>query len=525
MNLTSPSSPTVRAALYARVSTDAQEHDGTSLATQIDACVAHCEERGWEVVEQVRESASGAMLDRRGLDRVRRMVTGGEVDVVVAYAVDRLARSQNHIGILFDELERHAVNIETVTEPFEASATGRFIVQARAFMAEVERDKIAERTMRGKRETARQGRIPQGTGAGIYGYHLIEGTGRRELNGDQAEVVASVFAAFAGGASTLSIANSLNDRGIPTFTGKRWQSATIHHMLRTETYTGRTTYLKTKTRFVAVPAQAKKKRLVEARAQSDWIEVDGATPAIIDGDTFAFVQSLLNDPERRRRGRPKYEYRLSSRIRCGLCGAAMTGQTLNGGRYRYYRCRRTYAGPKGDRCVGTYIRANDLEAEVLGAVTDALARPEVIQAEAQRRREELSATIDVPSLQRELRELDAQQARLAETYELGIRTKHQFDQRVASLRRRRIGVERQLRPLQDLPPLPDHEALLTACDRLRRRLVASSGPELKLALAALNVSVVAGGNSVEVMGTIPPVAAEPPGKAAGYAFTVSPTNE
>ena len=405
MEPSSPSSLRLRAVVYARVSTDAQEHDGTSLATQVEACLARCDDLGWEVVEEVRDSASGATLDRPGLDRVRRMVTGGELDVIVAHAVDRLSRSQNHIGILLDELERHVVKIETVTEPFEASATGRFIVQARAFTAEVEREKIAERTMRGKRETARRGRIPQGTGRGIYGYHLIEGNGRREVNFDQAEVVRSIFADFAAGAASLSIGNWVYACGIPTFTRKRRQCASIHQMLRNETYTGRTTYLKTKTRFVSVPNQTKKKRVVEARGQQDWIEVDGATPAIIDSDTFAFVQSLLDDPERRRRGRPKYEYLLSSRIRCGLCGAAMTGQTLNGGRYRYYRCRRTYAGPKGDRCTGTYIRADALEAKVLFALVDVLARPEVIQAEARRRREELSATIDVPSLQRELQEL------------------------------------------------------------------------------------------------------------------------
>ena len=28
------------------------------------------------------------------------------MDVVVAYAVDRLSRNQNHIGVLFDEVER-----------------------------------------------------------------------------------------------------------------------------------------------------------------------------------------------------------------------------------------------------------------------------------------------------------------------------------------------------------------------------------------------------------------------------------
>ena len=92
---------------------------------------------------------------------------------------------------------------------------------------------------------------------------------------------------------------------------------------------------------------------------------------------------------------------------------------------------------------------------------------------------------------------------------------------MASLRRRRIGVERQLRPLHDLPPLPDHEALLAACDRLRRWLVASPCPELKLALAALNVCVVAATALVEVTGTIPADSDATTGAPSGQPFCVS----
>ena len=91
--------------------------------------------------------------------------------MIVAYAVDRLSRSQNHIGILFDEFETSGVTLAFVTERFEDTAGGRFILAARAFIAEVEREKIAERTMRGKEERARSGRIPQATGRGMYGYH------------------------------------------------------------------------------------------------------------------------------------------------------------------------------------------------------------------------------------------------------------------------------------------------------------------------------------------------------------------
>ena len=156
----------MRAIIYARVSTDAQERDGTSLDTQLRACTDYATSAGWTVVATVRDAASGFSLERPGMTRVRDGMRLGEFDVVLAYAVDRLSRHQNHIGVLFDEAEGWGVKFEFVTERFEDTAIGRFILAARAFTAEVEREKIAERTMRGKAERARAGKIPQAPGKG-----------------------------------------------------------------------------------------------------------------------------------------------------------------------------------------------------------------------------------------------------------------------------------------------------------------------------------------------------------------------
>ena len=85
----------MRAITYARVSTDAQERDGTSLDTQERACLDFTRAQGWLVVESVRDAASGFSLDRDGIERVRELLRAGAADVVVAYAVDRLSRNQN----------------------------------------------------------------------------------------------------------------------------------------------------------------------------------------------------------------------------------------------------------------------------------------------------------------------------------------------------------------------------------------------------------------------------------------------
>ena len=105
----------LRAIVYSRVSTDAQERDGTSLVTQERASQEFVDADGWTLLESIRDTASGYSLDRPGIERVRQLLRQGAVDVVVAYAVDRLSRNQNHIGVLFDEVEQAGTLLRRLT--------------------------------------------------------------------------------------------------------------------------------------------------------------------------------------------------------------------------------------------------------------------------------------------------------------------------------------------------------------------------------------------------------------------------
>ncbi len=339
----------LRVAIYVRVSTDAQERDGTSLDSQAEACSSFAATRGWTVTATIRDAASGFLLERRGLERLRDLVRKREIDVVLAYAVDRLSRNQNHIGVLFDEISSAGLRLEFATETFEDTAVGRFILAARAFVAEIEREKISERTMRGKLERAKSGRLPQGTGRGMYGYRYDPGTGRREIVGSQAAVVRRAFQEFASGASILGLANAFNDDGINTFLGKQWQPATLFHLLKNPVYAGRTFYRRTRVTSVRDPHTGRRRRHVSERPREEWVEVVGAADAIVSLELWDAVQVRLNDPERLKMGRRQSTYALAGRLRCAACGRSMVGQTLHGG-YRYYRCRSAFSGVKHDRC-------------------------------------------------------------------------------------------------------------------------------------------------------------------------------
>ena len=497
-----------RVLIYSRVSTDAQERDGTSLDTQERACVEHAGANGWHVVDRIRDTASGFTLDRPGIERLRQLLRQGAVDVVVAYAVDRLSRNQNQIGVLFDEVERAGARLEFVTEKFEDTAIGRFILAARAFIAEVEREKIAERTMRGKVERARSGRLPQGTGKGCYGYRYDLKAGRREIADEQASNVRLIFEQFINSASCSRIAKELNDKGVPAFGGGSWHPLTVRRILQNETYTGRTIYRRTRVEKRRDLRSGKIGRQVLSQPESEWIEVPGATPALITRETFDRARAILGDPSRRLRGKPLANYRLRGHVRCLVCNTPMVGQAHAGGRYRYYRCRRSYSGPFEGKCDSRYVRVELLERLVLNEVAKVLSRPDRILVEARRLSREGTDSAAIEAVQSELKQVEEQQRRLTRLYVSGAMPEDilaqesaQLSQRRGNLEAKRVSIEAQPVSSVDLDRLS--ERLPEVAARLRRWVLDAGDEDIALILKALGLQVRVSSKQVQIEGAVP----------------------
>src|SRR5215213_7177011 len=184
-----------RVHIYTRVSSQAQE-DNTSLGTQEAACRAWAAERSLPVASVAQDVWSGGDRHRPALDDLLdRLVPG---DVVLCYALDRLSRSQVDTAIIIDRIEGAGASLALVTEDFEKSATGTFLRNAKAFAAELEREKIAERTQRGKRARVASGKPLTGLKA-PFGYQWVDPEKKRgsktrmELDPDTAPIVRMMF--------------------------------------------------------------------------------------------------------------------------------------------------------------------------------------------------------------------------------------------------------------------------------------------------------------------------------------------
>src|SRR5215211_253613 len=149
-----------RAILYARVSTDEQARSGYSLAQQIEALRDYAAHEGYEVLEEVSDPGqSGASLERPGMDRVRDLVTAGEVSVVLAQDRDRFSREPAYTYLLRREFEEHECELKSLNDRGDGSPEGELTDGILDQLAKFERAKTVERTRRGKLQKAREGKV------------------------------------------------------------------------------------------------------------------------------------------------------------------------------------------------------------------------------------------------------------------------------------------------------------------------------------------------------------------------------
>ncbi len=278
---------TKRVVIYTRVSTTNQE-DNFSLSSQEDACRTFATMHGWTIVAVERDVASGANRYRAGLDRALGMIERSEADVLLAHALDRLSRHQIDVAVIVDRIEVACGELALATEDFENSPVGTFIRAARAFAAEVELAKIAERTARGRRARLDSGK-PLAGRRPAFGYIWAdEEKSRLELNPDTAPIVRSIFDRYLKGGSLRAIALDLTRRGIPTPSGigQTWSASVVHRILSNPSYAGRYTALQTRWER---PSRGQPYRC-RPSSNDELIVLPDVAPAIVSEEEFTAVQ-------------------------------------------------------------------------------------------------------------------------------------------------------------------------------------------------------------------------------------------
>src|SRR3954451_17954522 len=288
--------PAMRAALYARVSTERQAERGT-IGSQLQLLREHVAEAGDELVgEYLDDGHSGARLDRPGLDALRDAAEAGLVERVWCLSPDRLARAYAYQVLVLDQLDRFGVSVAFNDSPGLAAddPQSTLLTQVQGVIAEYEKAKIAERYRRGKLFRARAGEIV--TWKASYGYRRIArsaATGRahHEVYEPEAAVVRRIFTDRAAGVTVREICRRLNADAIPSATGNpTWGHSTICRLLRNEAYIGRVYFNRTE----SVPDRRPTRRTRQVpRDRDEWIPID--CPRIISDELFQAAGRVATD--------------------------------------------------------------------------------------------------------------------------------------------------------------------------------------------------------------------------------------
>lgn len=386
-------------AIYCRVSSDKQNKEGT-IESQLEKVRSYCAEVGYEVgIEEIfkDEGYSGSTLERPGLDALRDKANQGVIDKVVILDPDRLARKSTHQLLLSEELKKLGVSLEFVNRQLGDNPEDRLLFNMQGIIAEFEREKIIERTRRGKIYKAKNGQVSVMSRA-PYGYRYIRKEqgkeARYEVLVEEAEVVKMIFNFFTeDGYSIRRIVSELYKRGVPSYRGnKNWCTTAIWELLLNPIFTGKAAYGKSKcverkkatklardnNYYPKTPHSSRRRT-----EKKSWIYIEA--PKIISVEQFERAQvRLIENKNFAPRNKKKNRYLLAGLMRCETCDYAITGSCSHRPPTKdhfYYRCQGIDACRFLDKkkvCSGRPIKCEVLDELVWEQVKKLLQNPTLV---------------------------------------------------------------------------------------------------------------------------------------------------
>lgn len=221
-----------------RVSTK-EQGDKYGFEAQQRDIEEYARKNGYEIIDYVRDSASGVSEDRDGWNRIIAdpKVQNPPYQAVIVFKSDRVARDIQLYFYFEWQLKKKGVELIAVNDGFPdvpndyKSVIKTFII----FSAEQERKNITLRTKGGRSIKAKIGGYAGGRPP--FGYKSLNG----ELVVDvhESEIVKLIFNLRQTGSSYNQIADYLNARELYTRTGALWNRSLVFQICKNEnTYRG-----------------------------------------------------------------------------------------------------------------------------------------------------------------------------------------------------------------------------------------------------------------------------------------------
>lgn len=305
------------AAAYIRVSTDDQVE--YSPDSQLKAIRNYAKQNDMILPEEfifIDEGISGRKADKR--PAFQQMIGTAKLkpkqfDVILLWKFSRFARNRQD-SIVYKSMLRKQCGIDviSISEHLGDDNTSVLIEALIEAMDEYYSLNLAEEVKRGMQEKfSRGGVISQPP----FGYKMGDGVFVPDKN--NADIVKMIFSDYLSGTGVRTIATKLNDMGIRTTKGNKFDDRHIEYILTNPVYTGKL-------------RRSKNGRNDLDRFHEDpenTIYVNGKHEPIIDNEIFENVQkkrlSLKKLYKKYDRKEP-VEFMLKGLVRCSNCGSTLT---------------------------------------------------------------------------------------------------------------------------------------------------------------------------------------------------------
>ncbi|SDG72991.1 recombinase family protein [Marvinbryantia formatexigens] len=314
------------AACYIRVSTDRQEELSPAAQQRLlldYACSNHMRVSPEHIF--IENGISGRKAEKR--PQFQRMVGMAKTEqppfrVILVWKFSRFARNQEESIVYKSMLKKqHGIDVVSITEPLAEGPFGSLIERIIEWMDEYYSINLSGEVLRGMTEKALRGGCQS---APCLGYRAPGGGQPFEIVPEEAEIVQYIFFQFAiVRLSAAAIARSLNERGITTRRGRKFETRSVVYILRNRFYIGKVSW--------------------------NGIERDGAQERFLSEELFSLAKERLDAeyaPRQSRRPSSRRHW-LSGMVKCAACGASLG---YNKSAYPFFQCWKYAKGMHPGSC-------------------------------------------------------------------------------------------------------------------------------------------------------------------------------
>lgn len=503
-----------RAAIYTRVSTERQSSHEISELDQLKQLRRACVDRGWDIADEFNDASSAFKGRRTGFEAMLERAVSPEhpYDIIFVHSLSRYYRDTLMSEHWFRELERHEVQVVSLTENIEGDGAWMMRLLISMFSEQSSRE-TSKHVKRVRIENAKLGFWNGGKPP--IGYMSVP---CEEKFGDKTKkclvedpiwgpMVRKIFKLHREGdgeghaLGAVGICDYLNRHKEKTRSGGLWHASTVHRILTNEAYVGRVYINKVDTRTGV------------ERPRTEWVYTPA--PPLVSEEEFAETQLRLRErcPDRQPPRTTTSDVMLGGIVHCCNCKSAMTagtGTSRTGKVYNYYVCSGR-ANKGATACTEPQrVRREDLDDRVVEAVATKVLTPErlmeLTNAVADRRRShEGDAAKELEGAKASLRIIEKKLDKLVAAFlegtlaETDNTRRHQTDLEAEKERLVSIIRLKKAKLKQDLAPIAFDQAIGLA-EKLRQKLLAA-GPQVRRRyIQALVTRVDVGTDEVLIQG-------------------------